>query len=200
MPLTYDTLGTTVSNYLDRTDLDAIIPTFIELCESKLKRKLRHWKMEKRATANTVVGQRTLALPSDFLEMRAIKLNTDPVVTLEYLTPTVLNYSSTSTGTPHYYSIISNEVHFELTPAEVFEVELYYYAFENLSGSGDSNWILEEYPDIYLYGSLLEAESFLKNDIRLQVWKMGFDEALAQLNKSGRISSVSGAPLIMRTM
>ena len=70
MALDYDTLRTTVGDYLDRSDLDSVLPTFIELAEAKLKRKLRHWKMEKKATADTVAGQRTLALPSDFLEMR----------------------------------------------------------------------------------------------------------------------------------
>jgi len=200
MALTYDTLGTTVSNYLDRSDLDAVIPTFIELCEAKLKRRLRHWKMEKRATASTVASQRTLALPLDFLEMRSIKLNTSPTKTLEYLTPTLLNWNSYSSAQPSYYTIVGNELHFETTPDAVYEVEMYYYAFDPLSDADPSNWILTEHPDIYLYGTLLEAESFLMNDPRLQIWKMSFEEVLASLNKAGDRASHSGAPLIMRAV
>ena len=75
---------------------------------------------------------------------------------------------------------------------------MYYYAFDALSESNTSNWLLEEHPDIYIYGALLEAESFLMNDPRLQVWKMGFEEALKELSKSGKTAQFSGAPLIMR--
>jgi len=198
--LTYESLGTTVSNYLDRNDLDAVIPTFVELCESKLKRRLRHWKMEKRATADTVADQRTLALPTDFLEMRALKLNTTPVKTLEYLPPAIMNYNSAYSAQPSFYTIIGEELHFETTPDTVYEVEMYYYAFDPLADDNQTNWIITEYPDVYLYGTLLEAESFLMNDPRLQIWKLGFEEALTSLNKSGDKASHSGAPLIMRAM
>jgi hypothetical protein len=156
--------------------------------------------MEKRATASTVASQRTLALPLDFLEMRSIKLNTSPTKTLEYLTPTLLNWNSYSSAQPSYYTIVGNELHFETTPDAVYEVEMYYYAFDPLSDADPSNWILTEHPDIYLYGTLLEAESFLMNDPRLQIWKMSFEEVLASLNKAGDRASHSGAPLIMRAV
>ena len=159
MSLTYDTLGTTVADYLDRSDLSSVIPTFIELAEAKLRRRLRHYKMEKRATANTVAGQRTLALPSDFLEMRHLKLNTDPVAVLEYLTPAVMNWNSSSSAQPQFYTIVGDEVHFESTPDSAYEVEMYYYAFDALSSLNQTNWIIDSNPDIYLYGTLLESES-----------------------------------------
>jgi hypothetical protein len=200
MALTYDTLGITVSDYLDRSDLDAVIPTFVELCESKLKRRLRHWKMEKRATADTVASQRTLALPTDFLEMRHLKLNTDPVTVLEYLPPAIMNWNSSSTSLPKYYTIVGEELHFETTPDTTYQVEMYYYAFDPLAEDNQTNWVLTDHPDIYLYGTLIEAESFLMNDPRLQIWKLGFEEALTSLNKSGDKASHSGAPLIMRAM
>lgn len=199
MALTYDTLQSTVADYLDRSDLDSVLPTFIELAESKFKRKLRHWKMEKRATADTVAGQRTLDLPTDFIEMRSLKLNTDPVRVLEYVVPAHLNWYDSSSGTPLYYSVIGGEIHFDDTPDSVYQVEMYYYAFDSLSDSVTTNWLIEDHPDLYLYGTLLEAESFLMNDPRLQVWKLAFDEALRDLNKSSKIAHAAGAPLIMRT-
>ena len=200
MALDYDTLRTTVSDYLDRSDLDSVLPTFVELAEAKFKRKLRHWKMEKRATADTVAGQRTLALPDDFIEMRHLKLNTDPVTVLEYLVPAHINYNATSSGVPSWYTVIGDEIHFDSTPDSVYQVEMYYYAFDALSGSNLTNWLIEEHPDIYLYGTLLEAESFLMNDPRLQIWKLAFDEALKDLNRSSKIAHHAGAPLIMRAV
>lgn len=85
MALTYATLQSTIQDYLDRADLDSLTPTFIEMAEAKLKRNLRHHKMEKRATANTTAGTRTLSLPSDFLEMRSVKRNSTFWVPLESL-------------------------------------------------------------------------------------------------------------------
>jgi len=55
MALDYDTLGSTVGDYLDRSDLDAIIPTFIELAEAKFRRSLRHWRMERCEALSVIV-------------------------------------------------------------------------------------------------------------------------------------------------
>lgn len=198
MSLTYATLQTTVMDYLDRSDLSSVVPTFIELAEAKLKRKLRHWSMEKRATASTVASQRTLVLPTDFIEMRHLKINSDPVTVLEYLTPAVINFASTSTGQPYYYTVVGEEIVFDPTPDAVYEVEMYYYALPSLSGTNTTNWLLEKHPDIYIYGTLLEAEVYLMNDPRLPIWKMAFDEGVQQLNKEARITRAAGAPMIMR--
>lgn len=198
MALTYTTLQSTVQDYLDRADLASVVPLFIELMESKLKRTLRHYRMEKRATANTVAAQRSLALPNDFLEMRSVKRNSDSWVPLESLSPQILNYATSATGTPRYFAIVGDEVLFEPTPDAEYEIEMWYYAFESLSDDNTSNWLSETYPDIYVYGTLLEAEAYLMNDPRLAVWKRAFDEALMQLNREARITRWGGAPLTIR--
>jgi hypothetical protein len=130
--------------------------------------------------------------------MRHLKLNTDPYTVLEYLSPAVLNFASTLTDRPAYYSVVGDEIVFEPTPDAVYEVEMYYYALPALSSTNTSNWLLEKYPDIYIYGTLLEAEVYLMNDPRLPIWKMAFDEGIQQLNKEARITRAAGAPLIQR--
>ena len=198
MALTYSTLQSTVMDYLDRSDLSTVVPTFVELAESKFKRKLRHWKMEKRATADTVASQRTLDLPSDFLEMRSIKRNSDPTIVLEHLSPAIADAYVSSVGAPYYFHISGTEIHFDPTPDGVYEIEMNYYGFTPLSESATTNWLLEDHPDIYLYGTLLEAEAYLMNDPRLQVWKLAFDQAMLDLNKEGKITRAGGAPLTVR--
>jgi len=198
MSITYATLQTTVMDYLDRADLSAVVPTFIELAESKFKRKLRHWRMEKRATADTVASQRTIDLPDDFLEMRSIKRNSDPTIVLEHLSPALADGFVSGTGAPCYFHISGEELHFEPTPDGEYEIEMNYFAFSPLSETVTSNWLLEAHPDIYIYGTLLEAEAYLMNDPRLQVWKMAFDQAMMDLNREARITRSAGAPLTMR--
>lgn len=198
MSLTYATLQTTVMDYLDRDDLSTVVPTFIELAEAKFKRKLRHWKMEQRATADTVASQRTLDLPSNFLEMRSLKRNSDPTVVLEHITPAIADAYVSGTGAPLWFHISGQEIHFEPTPDGVYQIEMNYYEFDPLSGTTTTNWLLEDHPDIYLYGTLLEAEAYLMNDPRLQIWKMAFDQALLDLNKEARVTRMAGAPLTVR--
>lgn len=198
MALTYATLRTLVSNYLDHDDLDNVLPYFVELCEAKIKRSLRHWMMEKRVYTETVAGEKTVKLPTDYLEMRHLKLNTDPITVLEYIVPAQLNYSDTGVGKPLYYSIIGDEIILDDTPDAVYEIEMYYYAFSALSDTNPTNWLLTRAPDVYLYGTLLEAESFNMNDPRLAIWKQGYQEAMAELNKESSKAQHSGAPLIMR--
>lgn len=198
MALTYATLQSTVQSYLDRSDLDSLVPTFIEMAEAKMKRTLRHHKMEKRATANTTAGTRTLSLPSDFLEMRSVKRNSTYWVPLESLPPQVLNAYAGVQGVPKYFALVGDELHLDPIPDSVYEIEMWYFAFAVLSDSNTSNWLLETYPDMYIYGTLLEAEAYLMNDPRLPIWKQAFDEAMKQLNREARITRWGGAPLTIR--
>ena len=86
-------------------------------------------------------------------------------------------WGGSTSGTPKFYTILANEVSFGPIPASVMEVEmLFYKKFDNLgsattSGYPDSvNWLMTNAPDIYLYGSMLEAEPFIMNDERVQLW------------------------------
>lgn len=196
--MNYAELQTLVTAYLDRDDLGSVTPTFISLAEAKFKRTLRHWQMEKRATADTVAGQRTLALPTDFIQMRHIKINNDPVVVLEFNTPAQLNYDASGTGVPSAFTLIGNELHFNQTPDGVYEVEMYYYGFAPLSESNPTNWLSEQYPDVYLYGTLLEAEAYLVNDARIPIWKQAVEQVVSQLNRDSKVTKSAGAPLVIR--
>ena len=62
---TYDELKSSIADFLDRDDLTTVIPDFITLAETKMNREIRHWRMEKRATA--VLDTQYSALPNDFL-------------------------------------------------------------------------------------------------------------------------------------
>ncbi len=63
---TYSELKTAVANWLNRDDLTAVIPDFISLAEADMDRKVRHWRMEKRATVQ--LDDQYSRVPSDWLE------------------------------------------------------------------------------------------------------------------------------------
>tara|TARA_R100000655_G_scaffold34945_1_gene67888 strand:- start:1302 stop:1928 length:627 start_codon:yes stop_codon:yes gene_type:complete len=194
---TFSELKTAISNWLDRTDLDDRIPEFIALAEARHRRDFKIRRMETRVTANTIADTEYYSLPDDFTAMRNIQLNTDPKTSLEYLTPEQMDrvHGGSITGKPKAYSIIGNSFQLRPIPDAVYEIEMLYYKyFTALSDSNTSNDMLTYHPDLYLYGSLVEAEPYLQNDKRIQVWAGFYDRAKQDLittNERDRHSGVT---------
>ena len=200
---TYAELQTAVANWLDRDDLGDRIPEFIALAEARMNRVFRLRLMEAKYTASTVAGQRNLALPTGYLQMRNLQINTTPIRPCQYVTPEIYDrlYGSTLTGTPEIYTIITNEIQLGPIPASVQTIEmLFYKKIAALSVSNTTEAMLTDNPDIYLYGSLLEAEPFLMNDERLGIWAQGFQQSIENLQDQDAKDRHSGSALrVMNT-
>jgi len=199
----YTELQTAVANWLDRDDLTARIPEFIALAEARFNRVLRLRSMEAKYTANTVASQRNLALPTGYIQMRNFQVNTSPLTTLSYVTPEIYDrlWGGSTGGTPKFYTILANEVSFGPIPGSVMEVEmLFYKKFDNLSGSVATNWLITNAPDIYLYGSMLEAEPFIMNDERVPLWAAALERGVSDLQEQDNKDRHSGSALrVMNT-
>jgi len=200
---TYAELKTAVANWLDRDDLTDRIPEFIALAEARLNRVLRLRSMEAKYTANTVAAQRNLALPTGYIQMRNFQVNSSPLTTLSYVTPEIYDrlWGGSTSGTPKFYTILANEISFGPTPATVMEVEmLFYKKFDNLSSSTTTNWLIINAPDIYLYGSMLEAEPFIMNDERVPLWAQALQQGITDLQEQDNKDRHSGSALrVMNT-
>ena len=200
---TYSELQTAVANWLDRDDLTDRIPEFIALAEARFNRVLRLRSMEAKYTANTVADQRNLALPTGYIQMRNFQVNTSPLTTLSYVTPEIYDrlWGGSTSGTPKFYTILANEVSFGPIPASVQEVEmLFYKKFDNLSSSVATNWLITNAPDIYLYGSMLEAEPFIMNDERVELWAAALERGVSDLQEQDNKDRHSGSALrVMNT-
>ena len=200
---TFQELQDAVANWLDRSDLTARIPEFITLAEARLNRELRVRLMEGRYTANTVSSQRNYALPPDYRQMRSLRLNQDPIVTLVYLTPQQMDqtWAGTLSGTPKAYTIVANDIRLGPSPDSVIEMDIdYYRAVSPLSGTNTTTTMLTQNPDIYLYGALMAAEPFLMNDERLVTWGGLFDQAVNQLEVQDAKDRHSGSALAVRSL
>lgn len=203
---TYSELKTAVASWLNRSDLTAYVPDFISLAEVRIKRdvaKMNLIGLEKRATASTVSGDAYLATPTRLLSIRSLKLNTAPVRVLKYMPSDALNtiYNSTATSKPYAYSVIGDEIKLAPIPDSVYTIEMNYYAGETpLSDSNASNWFMANAPDLLLYGALVEAEPFLKNDERISVWSGMYENALQALDDMNRVQSFAGSGLEMHVL
>jgi hypothetical protein len=196
----YSTLKTAVANYLGRSDLTSQIPDFITLAELRLSREIRTRKLLKSVTTTTTAGDSTVALPSDFLELRDIYLDGNPRISLQYLSPSTFtrNAQATVSGKPAVYTTLGQEFEFAPIPDKAYTVELlYYFKPTAMSDSVASNEFLANYPDALLYATLAEAEPYLMNDARIQVWSSMYDRAISNITIGDQNSEYSAVPLQM---
>ena len=194
----YTTLKTKIGEYLARTDLDAQIPDFIRLAEERLRRDLRIRQMLKVATASTTADDSTVSLPSDFLAMKDLHLDTNPVRVLQFQNTSNFfrNARTTDKGVPTMYSLLGSEFQFAPYPDATYTLRMvYYYKPDFLSDSNASNLFLANCPDLLLYGALAEAEPYLMNDERIATWASLYDRGLASLRASDDDSEYPSSPM-----
>ena len=197
---TYDELKAAIADWLNRTDLTGRIPDFIALTEASLNRDLRTREMVTVATLTTTAGDTTLDLDADIAEIRNVVVQTNPKVVLRALPIQTLDerYALAVSGKPLAYAVRGTELKLGPAPDAVYGVELTYYAkIAALSAENASNWVLDAHPDLYLYGALVQAEPFLGDDARIQVWAELYGRALAMLDAADDRAQWAGSPLAM---
>lgn len=198
---TYSELVSELGAYLNRSDLTARIPTFIRLFEARMNRALVDPAMAVTSTSTTVADEDTYALPSDFVMARSVYLATDPKTVLDALSPQQLRkyYSDSATGQPQAYAVIGENIVLAPTPDGEYSLVLdYFQQLNGLSDSNTTNWLLDDHPDAYLFGTLCQAQAYLQDDNRLAVWKQAWDEALFEIQKLARRKALPAGPLAMR--
>lgn len=194
----YSDLKSTIADYLARDDLDTKIPDFIRLAEQRLRRDLRIRQMLKVATADTTADDSTVSLPSDFLAMKDLHLDTTPVRVLQFQNTSNFfrNARTTDKGVPTMYTLLGSEFQFAPYPDATYTLRMvYYYKPDFLSNSNASNLFLANCPDLLLYGALAEAEPYLMNDERIATWASLYDRGLASLRASDDDSEYPSSPM-----
>ena len=205
----YVSLQSAVVEYLARdqdTTLIARIPSFIQLAEAKFNRQLFHRQMEQRAIAVVDLSSAEpefIALPSDFQSMRRIRLSSvSGRPCLVFRSGTQIDELRASTADvparPRYFTIFSDEIELAPTPDAVYTIEMVYRRLIPPLATSGTNWLLAAAPDLYLYGALLEAAPYIKEDARIQTWGLGLTSALGDLNSLGLTSTFNAGPMTMR--
>ena len=204
---TFTELKDAIADWLDRSDLTARIPDFITLAEARLNRDLRIRPMEVRSTMETTSGQQYFNLPGGYIQMRNIQLNTNPTAPLEYITPEMLDrlYGSSTTGKPRAYSLIGDEIQLAPIPDSDYTVEMAFYEKftplgDGTSGTVTTNWLTTNAPDVLLYGALLEAEPFIKNDERIRLWLSAYEGAVKKIQDADARDRHSGSAMRIRNI
>ena len=193
---TYDQLKTSIGNWLNRDDLEAVIPDFIALAEADINRKLRHYKMIERVDAT--LDSRYVQVPNDWIETVRFNLVATSTVRLDYIGGEDMlekrELSSDTAGVPRYYTQMGEAIEVFPTPAAEYPMQLAYYAqLPELSDSNAYNWLLQSDPDVYLYGALMQSAPYLQDDARTQTWASLYQNALASLQKASDDTRFGGS-------
>ncbi len=193
---TYTGLQEAVADWLNRVgspEVAARTPDFIRMFESKFDNydpPVRHPQMTVRATAE--IDSEYTKLPPDFLEMQRLRIVTPLRGTLRYLTPEEFEDEKVRRkwDTTRYagtFTVIGDELQiYPFNDSEPMTAEMVYWGkLPKLSDSVATNWLMAEYPSAYLYGALLEATPYLRDDERIAVWSAGLSQAMDFLIAAG---------------
>jgi len=184
-PTSYATLQTAIAERRERvgvSDYEALTPDFIRIAENKLNRiaPVRLSRVND-ATLTATPASRNITLPSDFLEAYALFLTTDGDETeLARIQPGVMELHTTS-GPPRQWAINAGNIELDQLADSAHTFRFFYRKklFDlSAGGASDPNWLLTNYPDVYLYGSLVEAADYEMDDNALVKYQARFDRAL----------------------
>ena len=192
--MTYDNLTSNVLQYLERNDPAVVnqIPTFIMLAEFEIAEMMKSLGQQQVVQSTMQVGNPVIPKPSRWRKTVSMnitvagKLQSVLLRKYEYLR----NYApdSTATGTPLYYSDYDYDNWLVApTPDQSYAFEvLYYERLVPLSSETQTNWITRNAPNAMLYGTLLQAMPFLKNDQRL-IFQQKYTEAVQALSNEDKL-------------
>ena len=197
--VTYSDLTTSIGRWLHRTgdsNLTADIPDFVVLAEARMYGKLRVREME--TTMSTVMASGVIAVPTNYVELKdAYITSTTPYGSLARKTAEWIydTYPDrTATRQPVAIAREGSNFIFGAYPDSNYTVKFVYYnRIAALSGALNGLWT--KYPGMWLYGSLLEAAPYLKNDSRMPVWQMKYDEQFASCRRESDSEYLSGGVL-----
>jgi len=186
--LTYDNLTSTVLQYLERNDAatTAQIPTFITLCEFEIAQQIKTLGQQQVVQSTMTAGGAVIAKPARWRKTVSMNLTNGTSIQPIYLRKYeyIRSYASSSTAqaTPVYYGDYDYQ-HWIVAPTPdqnySFEV-LYYERIQPLASDNQTNWLTQNAPNAMLYGTLLQAMPFLKNDQR-QIFQEKYQEAMGAL-------------------
>jgi hypothetical protein len=193
--MTYDSLVENIQSYLERTDAATIakIPLFIMLAEQVIATKIKFLGNLTVNTSTMVADQPVIDKPARWHKTVSMNITVagerKPVLVRKY--EYLRNYwpDATETGEPEFYCDY-DYTHWLVapTPSEAFSFEvLYYERVQPLDSTNQTNWFTIYAPQALLYGSLLQAMPFLRNDDRIPMWQAQYDAIMSALTEEDKL-------------
>jgi len=207
----YTQLSNAIQAYTENpsSDFVAQIPVFVQQAEQRIYNSVQFPSLRKNMTGVVSNGNKYLSAPDDFLSVYSLAVITDVTGgnlntgTYEYLLNKDVNFirqaypTPQDTGVPRYYALfgptvngatITNELSFILgpTPDANYNVELHYYYYPQSIVTANTSWLGDNFDTVLLYGSLVEAYTYMKGEQdMLALYNQKYMEALQLAKRLG---------------
>jgi hypothetical protein len=183
-----DSAGTGTVTFTQKEQID----TFIQQAEQRIYNTVQLPALRKSVTGNCTASNKYLAMPSDWLAMFSLAIIRDDD-TQEYLLNKDVEFiramfpDPNDTGEPTHYAIFDNNTMIlGPTPDASYDMEMHYYGYPTSIVTAGTTWLGDNFDSALLYGSLLEAYTFMKGEADvIGTYKARYDEALALLKALG---------------
>jgi len=196
MSFTLATLKSTVQDYMETAETTFVsdLDTFIQEAEERILKTVELPVFRKNVTGIASANNTYLSTPDDFLASYSLAVISSNVYT--YLLLKHVSFirdftpNPATTGLPKYYAQFDNTT-FLLgpTPDQTYTFELHYKyrpaSLTSTSGS-ETTWLSDNAPDALLYGTLVEAATFLKIPEETAQYEQRFIQAINGLKNLGQ--------------
>lgn len=185
---TYTDLQTSVITWLHRTgdaDIAAVVPDWIALAEKRINGDLDARLQDTVTTLTTIASTATVASPIDVVNIRSLTVQASPNIVIDYLSPDQFNqqYAFGDTGTPRMYTVVGANIYLGPTPDAVYSIQCVYKAqVPALSSGSPTNWLLTNYPQVYLFATLCTSVMYTRDESTTPVWENLYREAIQSVN------------------
>jgi hypothetical protein len=194
--MNYAELQQTIAAWLNRGDLEDVIPTFISDAEARLNRDRRVRLQSARTTVT--IGEDEHALPADYRELDSWYHDGPtfygPIEVVDGNALPLLKARHGRTGPPQFAAIMDRKAYFAPEPDGEYETRMSFWRRVPPLTDGDpENWFLDAHPDIYRLAALAESAPYLMDDERLTVWEAQLDARLEDFWRSSEAERFSGS-------
>lgn len=190
--MNYSELLTNVRNYTEvESEIlsDSVINTFLVIVENKVQRELDLDAFRKFQFSSFTIGSPFITVPPDFAFERGVQIKdqiTNDRTWLEQRDTTFIdeyNVDRSDTGKPKYYANWDdNTLIVAPTPDAAYEIELWYNKTpDRLSSTNTTTWLSTNAPEVLIYGTVVEAFSYLKNPPYVQLYEQKYAQAVQNL-------------------
>lgn len=196
----YTTLLTAVQDYIAR-DLSTFAPNFVQNWEEKFYRQPKNFGRWMETALSSAIASSVLAVPSAYLGLKYAYVNGSPSSRLDRVSLNQLYGTyprGGDTGLPRWISRDVSNFVFGPAPDSTYTIKGVYWSkptlLRSFAGDAAAHWLIVNAPDLVLFGALLQAEPFVKNDPRLPMWRDLYNDALKDYRDLHRDEDQSGSP------
>tara|TARA_R110002020_G_scaffold121837_1_gene276886 strand:- start:1992 stop:2615 length:624 start_codon:yes stop_codon:yes gene_type:complete len=193
----YDDLVKSIVNWSHRKDMLTLIPDFIKLAETEMYNN-EGWQLETRDMETVSTAPTSglyLELPPGFEKARSVQLETsNGLCDVKFQAPEQLMRQPT-TGQPRFFSVVGNEIEFDRTPDSEYTIQIQYYKKPDpLTEVNQTNSVMTNHPNIYLFGALHQVFVYLEDQEQMVKYFSKMQSVIRGANKSAKKARYGAAP------